>query len=1661
MTENVASVISTGGGGTDFEHRVGAYFLALLLTKSFVPIFSDSAPVRVHFQARRLGWHIDDLVIEALSESGQIHMLAVQAKRNFTLGSSDQECKDTFAAAWHDFNNASLFQQGRDAIVLVTYLGTNRIQHDLRWLLTQARAAATAADFLSRRQGEGTLNQRAKADYDSIKGILDEASGSVVADDSVWRFLQSFHVLSFDFQDATGKDEAAIRTILAALRAQNEPIDAAATSWAELVSFSGLAAGQGRSVELATLPEAIQIRHRQVPSTKHGELARLRQHSSVTLRRISEAGPRGIVFERAELRRDLEAALAAHQVVLVTGPAGFGKSVLGKSYLSGSASSDSTFAFAAEEFKAAHIDRVLANANINLTWEELSGLLPLHRKVLLIDGLERLLEASDRAAFKDLLLTTQRDKTISLVITCRDYYAEVVERAFLATSGVDFARVVVGGLSDQELGQAGASAPVLIPLIANQALRPILRNPFLLTHASELRSNPEEPIPQTERALRRRMWGDLVRDDAYVAGGMPAKREKFFLKVCVDRARLLEPYVSISDEDGVLQRLANDSLLVYDDTGLRVATAHDVLEDWGLIEWLTRRFNSNGGSAISMAGEIGDYPALRRGYRKWLAEQLAVDSASLSSFVAEASSDSGIPAHFRDDTWLALFQSVAAEAFMATFSAILLANEAELLRRVLHLVRVGCKTVSPVSKSVDVTQRWHVPAGKAWAILLRFLAEHWSSLPHSMDTQVVGFMEDWAGAISASDPSPEGSDSVGRLFELFFARPMEGAGQLVPREDLIELLLKIPTSNSALFLSLARQAACTGPLENDEGEAHLAKLAFQPLKAMAFARDFPVELQALCRARLLAVRQEDEPWPSSTDVEAVFGLTHSYDYRLFPASASQGPFSFLLRFDISTAVRFIVSFVNEVCTRYRDLSGVSDLIEQPFEAILTLNDGTQKAILCNQRLWQAYRATSVAPAVLECALMALENRLLEIVSHGASAEVVQSYLAYIIRESNNVAALGVVASICTAHPSLAGICGVDILGCPELIRMDTGRMVAEQSAFAPGGLDAFGRMFQMERMESNGLPHRRMTLEWLALQLQFGPTQSAMHDLLDRYVAELPAEGERSGEDIQWLLALRRMDIRTYEQTEVEGGFELAMGPLPNDVSTMVQEAAAGQDQFLRRVGLLNWSRRILENKSAESAGEWRQHLQTAKELEAEFATAGVREILDSGDRMTASVVARDHWSELGSADQLWCLNSITACLEAVPESPQEAFRGSIPVDGSMECASVVGAIAAPLSREDAEGLLVTSLTHFNSHVQFEAVKGLANEAFLARLDLLNYALHILTQDAALRVSQYSQLEGVSWQARPSSIDLLRQRREGLAAMDKAAWSALPPPLDSAVLGEDSSLAISLLQIFQACPRHPFARQVFTWVGDQFAGWWDRSGTGHGKNFELQAHACEAFAEYLIASEPSDAAVLLSPVLAQIDGEPSEVADFVNQLIVVVDRKGDSATFWPLWILFAARVRRARWINATATGRSSGQTLVDRLFLNIPWNDGLREWRLLGDFHREIDNLFIALPAGSKLLEAYGQYLLAVGKRSLPEAIMLVDTKFGAQLESTVQRSKSCKYLLDQLVSRLMFENLSALQRPALRGPMLRVLDALIQGGSSNAFLLREDFLTPSGSAFH
>src|SRR5262249_46229210 len=134
----------------------------------------------------------------------------------------------------------------------------------------------------------------------------------------------------------------------------------------------------------------------------------------------------------------------------------------------------------------------------------------------------------------------------------------------------------------------------------------------------------ERPLPQSEREFRSLFWQDMVRADHQSMGGMARRREAAFVQVALRRARTLTMYTDCRDLDTeVIDSLQRDSLIVPSpESRMHLAVAHDVLEDWAILQWIDEQNVSHEGSIQELLTTVGAYPAIRRTYRKWVIELL-------------------------------------------------------------------------------------------------------------------------------------------------------------------------------------------------------------------------------------------------------------------------------------------------------------------------------------------------------------------------------------------------------------------------------------------------------------------------------------------------------------------------------------------------------------------------------------------------------------------------------------------------------------------------------------------------------------------------------------------------------------------------------------------------------------------------------------------------------------------------------------------------------------------------------------------------------------------------------------------------------------------------------------------------------------------------------
>ena len=96
----ISNAFTTGGGGVNFEQQIQAMFLLSLLVDGFCPAMNESTK-RVCFQAKHLGYDVDDLVVFTFRNRNEGKMLC-QVKHSITATSKNRTFQEVISAAWSD-----------------------------------------------------------------------------------------------------------------------------------------------------------------------------------------------------------------------------------------------------------------------------------------------------------------------------------------------------------------------------------------------------------------------------------------------------------------------------------------------------------------------------------------------------------------------------------------------------------------------------------------------------------------------------------------------------------------------------------------------------------------------------------------------------------------------------------------------------------------------------------------------------------------------------------------------------------------------------------------------------------------------------------------------------------------------------------------------------------------------------------------------------------------------------------------------------------------------------------------------------------------------------------------------------------------------------------------------------------------------------------------------------------------------------------------------------------------------------------------------------------------------------------------------------------------------------------------------------------------------
>lgn len=1656
LTAHVASPTSTGGAGTVLEHRFAASCTALMLCRGEMPFFPSSTITKVSVQSRSLNWRLDDALIEGLLPGSRPFKVAVQAKRVCAPLPSDGEFVDFIQNAWADFIATDRFTKESDRLLLVSTFQSSKL-YRFRQLIEQAQATTNAAEWGRKLGIPNFLSAEVCEVRDTIVQILKKGYAKDLSDDELWDFARHCGVMFTDLDAEGSLHEVQILSLLRTTCSGGDPAAGAAATWDALNRITAFEEGKAKTFQLQELPQELKSRHALARAVDAKLIDDLRRDTETVLARSRDT-VQGAAIERVELVTKISTALNAGRVVLITGGAGSGKSAVAKRVFRETAQDAFSVAYYAEEFAAANLRSAPAMHGVDLSkFDEVSGLFP--KRVVLVESVERLLEDNRRDAFLDFLREMRRDPTWHVLLTCRSSASATVELAFLAQAELKAAVIEVPPLSDPELAEIAAKLPQLNRPLSAPQLKELLRQPFLLEKAASLQWPVSEALPTAERQFREKVWNEIVRKNSATASGLPQRRSDAFISLALKRAKELVPFVSASSFDAdAIQRLRDDDLVATSKrSDALIAPAHDMLEDWALLQWLDETFYVKEDRLIALLEYLELFPALRRAYRKWLGEWIEAEPDSAGPQIIRVIRAASLPQQWRDETIAGIMRSSHAASFVKTNSAALVENKGELLFRCVHLCRVAATArASHASVSLGRLSIGRVPTGAGWVALADLVRANLGLVDSEERTTLISrFVADWSRTVTAKVPYPDGA-AVFAEIALALIDSFESYRTSENEKALVEAVLKIPLAAKDELIRQIRVALKESRFERHGGG--LCEFTLDHFHGANMARDLPDIVIECVTAYLYDKNSTRDRWRgSSQEVGWVFGLREFLELDTASASARKGPFFHLLCHHPGKGVNLVITIINRAASDYATNALSAEYIEPPNTIEIELGDGAKKKIISNSRLWMMYRGGSVAPYVLQSALMALEEWLLLFAE--ANPDVLPTLLKKIVTDTNNVALLAVVASVATAFPKESGEMALVVISHPALFHLDLERMTHEGMAledmFGGVSLDAAQRLEKEERRHSRKRPHRRKSVEDLCRDLQFTPLRDRVWAILDRFRDEAGGDKPKDDDAAVWLNIVHRMDVRTFEVVKVEGDRAyVAPKPLPKEVNDRLEPHRPALETNQIAMTLLNWGMGAFSRKlRPDDAAKWRQMFHLARTTtfpkeDLSFGSAGATHV--------AVVVVRDHWAELQQEEREWCIGDIGAAVmkDAETESSFVAMQNH-ETNGDRPAAFIVARLLASLPDDEAiQELAAVALTHPVEQVRLYAAAGFEQEFKEKKPDLFRHVLHCFASGFVSYGALHAVEDQKPWDQQREGIVLLQEALSQTQSLIQSKQPLSDDLLKSVrfdAIGSDLFTA-TIARWLTKIPDTPAAREFFARNAERLIALWGDKSDRQGKHSEATQAFEKTLARYLLCCPSADAQSIAEGIAAAVATEPDDVGMFFWDLVIEADTlPGVAERFWNLWEIFAKTVTSL----PVEKLRHRRERIIRKLFLDLEGSSDEEEWPLIKGREKELVGFYSALPPTALATTFFLRYLRRYGKSALPAAFVALARKLSEDASDDHLNDNNV-FLLEQVLSARIFATPLELKKsPEIRNAVLTILDALVNAGSAAAYIMRDDFATP------
>lgn len=1129
----VSNPFSSGGGGVNYEISVQTFFAASMILGWKIINLKAEKIEKIKLQGRYEGYDTDDCII--FGDNG--NKMLCQIKHSISITKSDTVLKDAIKGAWNDFNNDELFNMENDCIdIIVSGLSKTDIE-SLKTINAWANSCENEEEFINKIYTSKFSSNDKKKKFEIIKYYLMQEKDDLT-DREIWQFLKIFSISILDVDTPNSYIKSSFMSALESLAKEDNFGNKLYCYVADKNQNAG-------TISLQQIKKELGFREITDDNEIKRDRQKLQEHTDLILDNMNSQVA-DITIKRDEEIDKVNDLLENNQLVLITGERGIGKSGIAKEYWKKYCKNKYSLAIRTEEFNHPNIQNVFNGIGVNSNITDLFNIITLcNDKILFIESLEKILELESNRAFLDFLSLISKHPEWKIVATTRNYAVQQIIMNFIGEYGIKYDIIEINKFSKGQIDEFIEKLPSFKTLNCNKEMLELIKNPFYLSSVYKvINSGYILNENDNKNTIKNIIWEEIIKKNSERVEGFPYKREKTFIEIALKRSSAMTYAVDMNQFDfSAITKLEEDGLVSIKD-GF-VYLTHDVFEDWAIEKHIEKQYKIYNNNLNEFFNNIGCEQSMCRAYRLWLNEK---DDDFINAYIKEVFSTNELKNIWYDETMSAIIFSNKVDNILNLLEKELLNDNCNLLKRLCFMIRVTAKkpnmdlfnlmkNESMAKKSALITLK---PYGESWKEIIKFLYKEREELSDDMNIHCFKILKEWSSIININEELPTEAREAGLLSLFIINRIKDSYNEREIVKNIFSIAMMTYSSISNEFNTFLENTVFNEvERERKNYIDDIAEQIYSSLSTCFIAKNNPEILIKVAKKEWLLKEKTKEkanlPFYAydGLDENKIYGLKSSSRYDYFPPSGEREPFRSLFMYCPKKAIDFIIelcntcaeTYINNSLKKYGEEEKIKILEEIVYE--IKKDDGTIIKQYGINNFWLAYRGMSNTPYLIESALMALENNLIEHFEYFKDNKKEIDYcIDYILSNSNSVFTTSVLASVAIPYYKSLGRSVLLLLQNNDFFDMDISRRVQEMGDkeinwFAMHN-DILKKLYEEDRRKAATQKWREETLESLCTKLQFTELRNDVWKIID-------ALNEKNKNETDWQFRINRIDTRKFK----------------------------------------------------------------------------------------------------------------------------------------------------------------------------------------------------------------------------------------------------------------------------------------------------------------------------------------------------------------------------------------------------------------------------------------------------------------------------------------------------------------------------------------------------